>query len=300
MTMQKEKRYQFITEGNETISYILTSNDKPKLLLVHGNYSGANHWLDVIEKLKDQFSLLVPDLRGYGESTYQTPIRSLEELALDVKELLIALDWHEFDVIGWSLGGGVAMELAVLMPENVRKLVLSASLGVQGYPMYEFDMETFQPIMDKPLTTYEQLVNNPIYVYPIETLKKNNDRDQLAMTLHAMSANVRVADDFMDIVVDTLMQQRNLVDANYALLVFNVTNQDTPAAKATNKIDKIKADVLLLHGLKDQVVLPVMAQLSKEFFKDQAELILFEEAGHALHSDQWEKWSNAVLEFLGE
>lgn len=291
-------RSQFKTNSKETISYYLTSEDKPKLLLIHGNNSGANHWLDVVEKLQDDYSILVPDLRGFGESSYLKPIRSLLELAQDLKELLNGLNWQYFSVIGWSLGGGVAMELAAIMPAQVDKLVLSASVGVQGFPMFEFDMETFQPQLDKPLTKYEQLVNNPIYVLPIEMMKKNKDRTLMANTLHALSAKERVSDEFMDIIVDTMLQQRNLVDADYALLTFNVSDQDTVAAKGTNKIDQIQADTLIIHGTKDAVVLPMMAKQSKHFFGDKAELVMIEEAGHALHSDQWEKWSQAVLDFL--
>lgn len=296
--MKMYERSQFKTENNETISYYLTSDDKPKLLLIHGNNSGANHWLDVVNKLQDKYSLLVPDLRGYGESSYLTPIRSLVEFAQDLKELLNFLEWRKFSVIGWSLGGGVAMELAAIMSTEVEKLVLNASVGVQGFPMYEFDMETFQPILDKPLTTYEQVENNPIYVLPMETMKMKNDRENLAKSLHGLTASTPVSDEFMDVIIDTLLQQRNLVDADYALLTFNVTNQDTPAAVGSNKIEQIKSDVLIMHGDKDVVVLPVMAQISKQFFGDKAELVVLENAGHAVHSDQWEKWHQVVTDFL--
>lgn len=296
--MKKYERAQFVTQGNETISYFLTSEDKPKLLLIHGNNSGANHWLDVVEKLEDRYSILVPDLRGFGESSYLKPIRSLLELAQDLKELLNHLEWRSFSVIGWSLGGGVAMELAAIMPVEVKKLVLNASVGVQGYPMFEFDMETFQPILDKPLTTYEQVENNPIYVLPMEMMKANNDRENLAKSLHALSALEPVSDEFMEIIVDTLLQQRNLVDADYALLTFNVTDQPSLSAPGSNKIDQIQSDVLILQGTKDAVVLPIIAQLSKDAFKDKAELVMFEGAGHALHSDQWDKWSEVVTDFI--
>lgn len=296
--MKQYTRHQLTLSNGETLSYMLTSEDKPKLVLIHGNNSGANHWLDVMEKWEDRYSMLVVDLRGYGESSYLKPIRSLLELAQDVKELLNTLDWEKFSVIGWSLGGGVAMELAAIMPAQVDKLILSASVGVQGFPMYEFDMETFQPMLDKPLTTYEQVENNPIYVLPIEMMKANQDREGLAKTMGALSVKHHPSEEFMNIIVDTLLQQRNLVDADYALMTFNVTNQDTPAAVGSNHLEQIKAPVLILQGNQDLVVLPVMAQITAQFLQDKAKLVTFDEAGHALHTDQWEKWSSEVIEFL--
>lgn len=296
--MKTYPRHQALLSNGETLSYMLSSEDKPKVVLIHGNNSGANHWLDVMEKLEDQYSLLAVDLRGFGESSYLTPVRSLLELAQDVKELLLSLNWQHFSVIGWSLGGGVAMELAAIMPAQVDKLVLSASASVQGYPMYEFDMETFQPKLDKPLTTYEEVVNNPIYVLPIEMMKQNKDREGLARSMNALSATTPPSPEFMDVILDTWMQQRNLADVDYALLTFNVTNQDTPSAKGSNHIQQIVAPTLILQGDKDMVTLPIMSQISAGFFGDKAKLVTIENGGHALHSDQWEEWKHHVVSFL--
>ena len=298
MKMNQYQRQQMLLDNQETISYILTSDDKPKLLLIHGNNSGANHWLDVIDEFEKDYSVLVPDLRGFGDSSYVNEVRSLLELAQDLKELLNRLNWDHFSVIGWSLGGGVAMELAAIMPAQVDKLILNASVGVQGYPMYEFDMETGQPKLDKPLTEYEQIKDNPIYVLPIEMLKQSKNTEGLSQMLHGLTVNKPISDEYMDIVVETMMKQKNLVDADYALLTFNITNEDTPAAKGSNHIQQIKAPVLILQGNQDMVTLPIMSQLTAKQFGDQAKLVTFENAGHAVHVDQWEDWKKEVVSFL--
>lgn len=296
--MKEFTRYQHQLSNNETISYYLTSDDKPKLVLIHGNNSGADHWRDVMEAFEGEYSLLVPDLRGFGDSSYLKPVRSLLELAQDLKELLNHLNWQHFSVLGWSLGGGVAMELAAIMPAQVDKLVLSASASVLGYPMYEFDMETFQPKLDKPLTTYEQIVDNPIYVLPIEMMKAQKNREGLAQMMGALTIHKPINPHFMDVVVDTVLKQRNLVDMDYALLTFNITNQDTPVARGSNHIEQIVAPVLILQGNQDAVTLPFMAGQNEQFFGEKAKMVYIDNAGHALHHDQWEQWKDEVIDFL--
>ena len=56
---------------------------------------------------------------------------------------------------------------------------------------------------------------------------------------------------------------------------------------------------LILHGEGDNVIALELAKLNKEYFGDQAELIIFENAGHGLHLDQPQKWLEEVRSFLG-
>lgn len=288
--MQLRARETFVTSGLESISYFVTSEDKPKLVLIHGNNSSGNHWLDVVEKLENNFSICVMDLRGFGESSNVMPIHSIHELAEDVKELLVYLDWTKFVLVGWSLGGAVAMEVAALLPENVEKLVLTASASVYGYPMFEFDMEKKILDITKPLKTLLQLRQHPAYVLPIEMMKATGNRDGLAKILHGLTVAKPVSDDYMEMLVDEIMKQRNLAEANYALLTFN--------AVGSGVVEKIKAPILLIQGEKDLVVLPIMSQMTKDVFKERAKLVTIENAGHAIHQDQWDAWWSVVKRFI--
>jgi pimeloyl-ACP methyl ester carboxylesterase len=76
--------------------------------------------------LGKQFWTIAPDLRGYGSSRTNQPFQMQDHL-IDLEALLDRLKIDECLVLGWSLGGILAMELALKLPERVRGLILVAT-----------------------------------------------------------------------------------------------------------------------------------------------------------------------------
>ncbi|EYB67931.1 alpha/beta hydrolase [Deinococcus phoenicis] len=106
-----------------------------RVLLVHGNVSSGAFFRDVLEALPDDIHAAAPDLRGYGESE-AAPVdaaRGLRDWSDDLAALLDALGWADADLLGWSLGGGVVMGLAVDHPGRVRSLTLVAPISPFGF-----------------------------------------------------------------------------------------------------------------------------------------------------------------------
>ncbi|MDD2427500.1 MAG: alpha/beta hydrolase [Eubacteriales bacterium] len=287
----------FDTKGGERLAYYLTSDDKPLLCLIHGNYSKASVWFSLMEQFEDDYSVLAVDMRGYGDSSWNNPVDSLEPLADDLIEVIKGLGFTHGDFIAWSLGGGVAMELAAKEPDMVDHLVLTASMGVQGYPMFEFDMETMTPKLDKPLTTKEEIAASMYYV-PMKQLIDTEQDELLGQTFQAMFVKHPPTGEFLDDCVLGMKQQQHLLDMDYALLQYNITGDNNGNFDGSDRLKNITAPVLVLHGENDNVVPPELAQLNKQYFGDQAELNIFEEAGHGLHLDQPEQWIEAVRSFL--
>ncbi|MFN2363495.1 MAG: alpha/beta fold hydrolase, partial [Halarsenatibacteraceae bacterium] len=108
----------------EEIAYRERTGSGKKLILIHGNMTSSKHWDILMENLPDDYHLLAPDLRGFGKSSYNNRFDSLEELALDLIDLLEQKNFDEYNLIGWSTGGGVAMEFAAKLPDQVKKLIL--------------------------------------------------------------------------------------------------------------------------------------------------------------------------------
>lgn len=96
----------------------------PVLLLIHG--LGASHadWQHQSDVLAGTFRLIVPDLRGHGSSDGSAPF-SVERFATDLLQLLETLKISRLNIAGHSMGGAVAMQMALLRPQWVQKLVLA-------------------------------------------------------------------------------------------------------------------------------------------------------------------------------
>jgi len=112
--------------NNARIRY-LDKGSGPPLLLIHG--LGASHadWQKQIDFFARVFRVIAPDLRGHGDSEGEGPY-NVDRLATDLSQLLDLLKVGSFFVIGHSMGGAVAMQLALFKPERVKKLVLADTL----------------------------------------------------------------------------------------------------------------------------------------------------------------------------
>lgn len=98
----------------------------PPLVLVHGWAMSSAAFCEAIQELSDEFRVLAPDLPGHGGST-ETVDYSLDALADDLLGWMEALDLGDIRLLGWSLGGQVALRLAVRAEPRLARLLLIAT-----------------------------------------------------------------------------------------------------------------------------------------------------------------------------
>lgn len=105
-----------------------TWGDGPPVVLLHGLGSSADDWVFQLPDLGRHFQCIVADLRGHGLSEKPDVPYSMTLLASDVAGLITALGRGPVHVVGLSLGGMVAQQLAIAYPGWVRSLVLINTL----------------------------------------------------------------------------------------------------------------------------------------------------------------------------
>jgi pimeloyl-ACP methyl ester carboxylesterase len=96
----------------------------PGLLLLHGLGGSREDWNRQVPAFSRHYKVIVPDLRGFGESERQEPY-TIQQHARDAAELLSVLGISRAHVVGLSMGGAIAMELALGQPGRVASLVLA-------------------------------------------------------------------------------------------------------------------------------------------------------------------------------
>lgn len=116
--------------------YFTEHGSGPPLLLVHGLMVTGGMFDQVIEQFAMRHRVIVPDLRGHGQSRTLPPPYTATQLASDLARVLEHLGVDSTAVLGYSQGGAVAQQLVLDYPERCNRLVLACT--------YAFNMASFR------------------------------------------------------------------------------------------------------------------------------------------------------------
>src|SRR2546425_12587150 len=118
----------FVELDGRRISYLTVGDSaaRPTILLLHGSGVSAHYWVHQLRGLGGGMRVVAIDLPGHGESD-PMPHVSVEEYGEVVASFLDALGTGPVIAAGHSLGGAIAIALAVRRPDAVRRLVLLSS-----------------------------------------------------------------------------------------------------------------------------------------------------------------------------
>lgn len=146
--------------------YEVYGSGKP-IVLLHGSFMNIPlNWSQIIPLLARDRKVIVAEMQAHGRTKDIPREFSYENMADDVSGLLKHLKIDSADILGYSMGGGVAFQFAVRHPEQLRRLVvLSGAYSHDGWwPEVEASFATFTPEMFKgtPVQTeYEKYGNDP-------------------------------------------------------------------------------------------------------------------------------------------
>jgi len=156
----------YVDVNDIKVYYEIYGEGEP-LLLLHGNSGSIENFIYQIPELSKYFKVIAVDSRAQGRSTDSDQEITYALMASDMSEFIDKLNLSKVNVVGWSDGGNIGIELAFAHPEKVLKVVtFGANYSYENW-MAPADSVTISPddplmartplIMEKYKTTFERL-----------------------------------------------------------------------------------------------------------------------------------------------
>jgi esterase len=240
------------------------------LVILHGLFGASDNWHGIATRFAEKFRVIVPDLRNHGQSPHSDEM-NYALMAEDVAELLAGQGVASALILGHSMGGKVAMQLAFTQPALVQKLIV-ADMSPRGYTPLHNEIITALAALD--VSSYASRTEiEEVLAGPIPSL---NLRRFLLKNL------ARKADGkfFWKINVTGIAE-------NYPHLREALTS---PAP--------FTSPTLFIRGAKSEYIRAVGEPSIHELFPG-AEIKTIENAGHWVHADAPDEFVRLVREFLG-
>lgn len=121
--------YQFVDVDGLRVRYARKGHGDQAVLFVHGFGGDLDNWLFNLDALSDAYTVVALDLPGHGQTTPRLAGTTLAEMAGFVTRFLDALDIDNAHVVGHSMGGGIAAQMALDTPQRVRSIALISPAG---------------------------------------------------------------------------------------------------------------------------------------------------------------------------
>lgn len=135
LTPMEGVRKEILRTERLAVNCLRAGSGSEAVLFIHGNGSSAAFWEETMLALPKDYAGYAVDLRGYGE-TEAAPVDAtlgLDDMVEDVVASADALGLESFHLVGHSMGGGVAMKVAIRVPDRLRSLTLVDSMSPFGY-----------------------------------------------------------------------------------------------------------------------------------------------------------------------
>jgi 3-oxoadipate enol-lactonase len=259
-----------IVQGNRRI-YYESRGQGPALILIRGLGSNADHWYAQVPALARHYQVITFDNRGVARSSDPGGPLSIRAMAEDTVGLLDALHISQAHVVGLSMGGMIAQEIAIRHSPRVKGLVLAVTHcgGKHQVKAAQEVTEAFQRLVD--IGSEEAKMKAFSFFFAPATIR---ERLQVVQDYVAVSMRNPVG-------MDILKRQWDAVREH----------------DAYDRLNRIKALTLVLTGAQDMLVPPANATILTERIP-RSELLVIPDGGHQVLIEQPEACNRALIAFL--
>jgi pimeloyl-ACP methyl ester carboxylesterase len=254
-----------------TIDYKVEGQGEP-LIMISGAGSDQSNWRSQTASFKKYYRTITFDNRGSGKSEKPAGPYTIKTMADDTIGLMDHLGIEKAHVLGVSMGGMIAQELAINHPERVDKLVLGCTFarrdGTSG-----FSLE-----INKALEAYER-----------------SSRDKASQR--------RLASVFIDLVINKWSYRVLILPLMKIAIRFGATigsaeqSEALLAHDAADRLGMIKASTLVMTGTEDRLVKPVSSEVIASLVP-KAKLVKVLGGGHNFSIEMSGEFNREVLDFL--
>lgn len=236
------------------------------LLLIHGLGSSGADWAFQRDEFAQCHRLVIPDLRGSGRSGKAAESLSIVQFANDLWSLLDRLGHDRVDVLGFSLGGAVALEMALLQPVRVRRLIICNTLA-----NYRTD-------------TWRKRLEANLQIILVRTLGLRRTAGLIAKRLFPHEEQEAKRQRVIDVVGANSPQ------------VYLATMRALIGWHALDRLGSLNARTLIIAAEHDYT--PLEDKREELLLFPNAEFIVIEGSRHGTPFDATERFNHVVLEFL--
>ncbi len=250
------------------LNYKTYGKGKPVFIL-HGLFGMLDNWQIIAKQLAKHFEIIVPDLRNHGRSPHSDDF-DYEYMSSDILGLIHDLGYDEVNVIGHSMGGKLAIRIAIDNPNLVEKLMV-LDIGIKKYP---------------PNHVFLLDILSNIYI------EKYSDRMEIEHELKTMIEDYRLRQFIMKNISRNengkfnWKMNLNVIKENYKVITDEIL-----------LIEPYMKETLFVRGDKSNYILDKDLELiSKQF--PNSKLITIPNAGHWLHADQADKLLEVIRSYI--
>ncbi|MDB5714602.1 MAG: alpha/beta hydrolase [Sphingomonadales bacterium] len=281
--------YSFVSQRLR-LNYLDWGNPgKPTLILVHGGRDHARSWDRIARALRNDWHIIAPDLRGHGDSAWSPDgAYTMPYFICDLAQLVHQLGSEPVSIVSHSLGGSISLRYSGLYPERVRKLVAIEGLGLSPNDLEQRTATNFadrwRDWIDERRALSSRLPRRYATIdEALDRMRSENrhlsEEQARHLTIHGVNRNE---------------------DGSYSWKFDNYLRSSPPLDVSDDELHalwgRIACPTLLAYGNDSWASNPAKDGRAEHF--QSARVVTYDNAGHWLHHDQFDKFLRDLRGFL--
>lgn len=274
----------FVALGHLRVHYYSTGESGSPVILLHGGGidSARQSWKLTLPALAEAHRVVAPDLPGYGDSDRPSEFPHTIDAYIEVvRQLMDALDIARANLCGVSLGGAIAIGVALAHPQRVNKIVPVASYGLQRTAPAHFWSYLFVRLPGVTRITYALL---------------RRSRRWARAALRSIFAN---PDAITDELAEETFAEMQRLNAGAAFAQFQKREVLLRGLRTVyiERLHEITAPTLFIHGARDRLVPLACAREAQQRIPN-AKLHVMHHCGHWPQRERPDEFNDILIGFL--